>query len=234
MTRATINRLGITRFFLPRRGKTMSVNSVNNVNNSTAAYQTTAAQQNTQAADKTNTSNTATADKGVVYEKGDTTKPSNNGIYSKDEIVSRLKKDAEARTAQLRSLVEKMMTSQGTKIGQADDMWKFLASGKFTVSADVKAQAKADIAEDGYWGVEQTSDRIVEFAKALTGGDSSKIEEMRKAFEKGFQAATGAWGSKLPSISQRTYDAVMKKFDDWAGESAKVDTETKTENDGTK
>ena len=145
MTRATINRLGITRFFLPRRGKTMSVNSVNNVNNSTAAYQTTAAQQNTQAADKTNTSNTATADKGVVYEKGDTTKPSNNGIYSKDEIVSRLKKDAEARTAQLRSLVEKMMTSQGTKIGQADDMWKFLASGKFTVSADVKAQAKAEI-----------------------------------------------------------------------------------------
>ena len=43
----------------------MSVNSVNNVNNSTAAYQTTAAQQNTQAADKTNTSNTAAADKGV-------------------------------------------------------------------------------------------------------------------------------------------------------------------------
>ena len=57
---------------------------------------------------------------------------------------------------------------------------------------------------------------------------------MRKAFEKGFQAATGAWGSKLPSISQRTYDAVMKKFDDWAGEGTKVDTETKPEDDGTK
>ena len=99
-------------------------------------------------------------------------------------------------------------------------MWKFLASGKYTVSADVKAQAQADIAEDGYWGVEQTSERIVEFAKALTGGDTSKIEEMKAAFEKGFKAATGAWGSKLPDISQRTYDAVMDKFDDWAGKKA--------------
>ena len=120
------------------------------------------------------------------------------------------------------------MTTQGSKIGQADDMWKFLAKGNFTVSADVKAQAQADIAEDGYWGVEQTSDRIVEFAKALTGGDTSKIEEMRAAFEKGFKAATGAWGSKLPSISNSTYDAVMKKFDEWAGkteETANTETE---------
>lgn len=209
----------------------MSVNSVNNVNSSTAAYNTTAAQQNTQAAEKPDTSKVTADDKGVVYEKGDTSKPSNNGIYSKDEIISRLKKDAETRTAQLRSLVEKMMVGQGTKIGQADDMWKFLASGKYTVSADVKAQAKADIAEDGYWGVEQTSDRIVEFAKALTGGDTSKIEEMRSAFEKGFKAATGAWGSKLPSISQRTYDAVMKKFDDWAGKTTEADADTKTDTD---
>ena len=137
-----------------------------------------------------------------------------------------MKRDTEQRTAQLKSLVEKMMTSQGSKIGQANDMWRFLAKGNFTVSADVKAQAQADIAEDGYWGVKQTSDRIVEFAKALTGGDSSKAEEMRAAFEKGFKAATGAWGSKLPDISQQTYDAVMDKFDEWAGKKTDETTET--------
>ena len=43
-----------------------------------------------------------------------------------------------------------MMTKQGVAIGTADDMWKFLAKGDFTVSADVKAQAQADIADDGY------------------------------------------------------------------------------------
>lgn len=206
----------------------MSVNSVNNVNSS-AVYNSTSVQQNTQAAEKTDTSKNAAENKGVVYEKGTSSSSSTKGIYSKDEIVARLKKDAEARTSQMRSLVEKMMTSQGKKIGQADDMWKFLASGKFTVSADVKAQAQADIADDGYWGVEQTSDRILEFAKALTGGDSSKAEEMRAAFEKGFKAATGAWGSKLPDISQRTYKAVMDKFDDWAGvKKAETDTETES------
>lgn len=204
----------------------MSVNSVNNVNS--AAYTTPVQTTSTKAAENAETSKKA-ADKGVVYEKSNASKTSTkNSIYSKDDIVARMKRDTEARTAQLRSLVEKMMTTQGSKIGQADDMWKFLAKGNFTVSADVKAQAQADIAEDGYWGVEQTSDRIVEFAKALTGGDTSKIEEMRAAFEKGFKAATGAWGSKLPSISNSTYDAVMKKFDEWAGkteETANTDTE---------
>lgn len=207
----------------------MSVNSVNNVNTSTAVYNSTSVQQNAQTAEKTDTSKNTDSDKGVVYEKGTSSSSSAKGIYSKDEIVARLKKDAEARTSQMRSLVEKMMTSQGKKIGQSDDMWKFLASGNYTVSADVKAQAQADIAEDGYWGVEQTSDRILEFAKALTGGDSSKAEEMRAAFEKGFKAATGAWGSKLPDISQRTYKAVMDKFDDWAGvKKAETDTETES------
>ena len=28
--------------------------------------------------------------------------------------------------------------------------------------------------------------------------------------------ATGTWGKKLPDISQRTYDATQKLFDDYA------------------
>jgi hypothetical protein len=86
-----------------------------------------------------------------------------------------------------------------------------------TESADTE-QAKKDIAEDGYWGVEQTSDRIIDFATALTGGDPSKIEEMREAFKKGYKQAEKTWGGQLPDISQRTYDAVMQKFDKLAEE----------------
>ena len=84
--------------------------------------------------------------------------------------------------------VEQMMTKQGSTFGIAnnDSMWKFLAGGNFTVTAAAKAQAQADIADDGYWGVNQTSDRILDFAKALTGGDPDQIEKMREAFEKGF------------------------------------------------
>ena len=93
-----------------------------------------------------------------------------------------------------------MMTKQGVAIGTADDMWKFLAKGDFTVSADVKAQAQADIADDGYWGVEQTSDRILDFAKALSGDDPDKADAMLEAFKKGFEQATKAWGDKRSCI----------------------------------
>ncbi len=192
----------------------MSVNNVSNT--STATYASSVYQNNYKY--NTDTAKTDNKDKdknqGVVYEKG--TAASKN-VYAKEDIVARMKKDAENRTNQLRSMVQQMMGNQGGKIGQADDMWRFLAKGNFTVSPEVKAQAQKDIADDGYWGVNQTSDRIVEFAKALVGDDPDKAEEMRAAFEKGFKAATKSWGKELPSISQRTYDAVMDKFDDWAG-----------------
>ena len=189
----------------------MNVNSVN----SAAAY-TAATDSKTYTKSATTDTKSTVDNTGVIYEKGDYTS-SKKTVYAKEDVVARLKADADARTSQLKSLVEKMMSQQGVKIGQADDMWKFLASGSYTVTPEVKAQAQADIAEDGYWGVEQTSDRIIEFAQALVGNDPEKAESMRTAFEKGFKAATKAWGGTLPDISQRTYDAVMKKFDEWAG-----------------
>ncbi|MCI8300676.1 MAG: hypothetical protein HFI69_10040 [Lachnospiraceae bacterium] len=196
--------------------------SVNNVSNTSTAAYTSNVYQNNYRYDA-NTSRTDDKDKdknqGVVYEKS--TAASKN-VYAKEDVVARMKKDAEDRTNQLRSLVQQMMGNQGGKIGQADDMWRFLAKGDFTVSPEVKAQAQKDIADDGYWGVNQTSDRIIEFAKALVGDDPEKAEQMRAAFEKGFKAATKSWGKELPSISQRTYDAVMDKFDDWAGVETKA------------
>ena len=96
-------------------------------------------------------------------------------------------------------------------------MWKFLAKGDFTVDEATKAQAQADIADDGYWGVEKTSDRILDFAKALAGNDPGKAQQLLDAFKEGYKKAEETWGDKLPDISQRTYEAVEKKFNDWMG-----------------
>ena len=63
-------------------------------------------------------------------------------------------------------------------------MWSFLADGNFTVDEETQKQAQADIAEDGYWGVEQTSDRILDFAKALSGNDPEKADLLIDAFKK--------------------------------------------------
>lgn len=131
-------------------------------------------------------------------------------------LVAQLKSDVQSRTDQLKSIVTKMLEKQGTAIGTADDMWKILAGGNVTVDAATRAQAQADISEDGYWGVKQTSQRIFDFAMALSGGDQETMEKMRTAFEKGFKQATAAWGKELPSISKDTYNAVEKMFDDYA------------------
>lgn len=160
----------------------------------------------------------ASTESGVVYEPSATVKARQaQKSYKPDAaMIQKLKADAEARTQQLQSLVEKMMSGQATAYGKANDIWTFLREGNFTVDPATKAQAQADIAEDGYWGVKQTSSRILDFATALTGGDPDKIEEMRAAFKKGYEKAEKIWGGKLPDISQKTYDAVMKGFDDMA------------------
>lgn len=190
-----------------------------NVNGVTSAQAAAAYSYNNSSNGKTKTvaeeKNTTTQASGVIYEPStEATTDSVKKTYTPDtNLVNKLKADAEARTQQLRSLVEQLMTKQATTYGNANDIWQFLKSGNYTVDAATKAQAQADIAEDGYWGVEQTSDRIIQFANALTGGDPDKIEEMRAAFEKGYKQAEKTWGGSLPEISKKTYDAVMKKFD---------------------
>ncbi len=172
-------------------------------------------------------SSSSAADSGVVYvpSKDTTTDTAKKTYKPNTALINKLKADADAHTQQLRSLVEKMMSGQTEAYGKATDMWQFLRSGNYTVDAATKLQAQQDISEDGYWGVKQTSSRILDFANALTGGDPDKIEDMRKAFEKGYKQAEKTWGGELPDISKQTYDAVMKGFDDMAAAVNKTVTE---------
>lgn len=197
----------------------MSVNGVTSTQ-AAAAYSynsTSAAKEKTSAKEA---ATRTTEDTGVIYEHStDTNTSSTKKTYKPDTaMINKLKADADARTSQLRSLVEQMMGKQATTYGNANDIWSFLRSGNYTVDPATKAQAQADIAEDGYWGVTQTSDRIIQFATALTGGDPDKIEAMRDAFKKGYAQAEKTWGGSLPEISQKTYDAVMEKFDKLAAD----------------
>ena len=198
--------------------------AINSITNSVAAQQaSTYTAAKTDYTEKKSESSTKT-DTGVVYEKSS---DQTSGTVTKKTdyaLVNKLKADAEERTSQLRSLVEKMMTKQGVAIGTADSMWSFLAKGDFTVDEATRAQAQADIADDGYWGVDQTSDRILDFAKALSGNDPEKADLLLDAFKKGFKEATKSWGQDLPDISQRTYDAVVEKFNKWKNGTDETET----------
>jgi hypothetical protein len=129
------------------------------------------------------------------------------------EEINRLWEQTERATESLRNLVERLIGRQGKK---AED----ILSGKEILLVDDEARAEAEkmISEDGEWGVKAVSSRIVDFAKAISGGDKSRLGELRNAIEEGFKQAEKAFGGTLPDISRKTYDEVMKQLDEWEKE----------------
>lgn len=153
-------------------------------------------------------------DTAVVYEKSSKTNMS--GKQKPDtELIAKLKADSEQRTNQLYSLVKKMFNKQGITYNNSQEMFSILRSGNFTADPDTISQAKEDISEDGYWGVKQTSDRLVSFAQALSGNDPEQADKMIAAVKKGFEQATKTWGGKLPDICQNTLDTAIEKLEKW-------------------
>ena len=119
--------------------------------------------------------------------------------------------EADSSFEELRGLVINLLKTQGitTQIASGDMTTINLED----ISPD---QAQELISADGYWGVEQTSDRIVNFAISLAGIDPEKLEEIKANITKGFEQASNALGGTLPKISQQTYDSIMEKLDSWA------------------
>ncbi|MCO4321604.1 hypothetical protein [Aliidiomarina quisquiliarum] len=85
--------------------------------------------------------------------------------------------------------------------------------------AKTSAEATAAIADDGYWGADQTASRIFEFAIAQVQDDPERLEQVKAAVLKGFQEAKEALGGWLPEVSERTIELVNEKFDAWQSKS---------------
>ena len=206
----------------------MGVNGVTEVTNNIATTYASSINPSSVEEKKKDNEVQEKAQAAAVYEKSDEKQASSSQNTDRTKIIKQMQADVAARQQQLLDIVQKMMGKQAKAYGIAnsendeDSIWKFLAKGDFTVDAATKAQAEADIAEDGYWGVKQTSERILDFAKTLAGDDQEKLEKMRAAFEKGYAQAEKTWGGELPDISKRTFDAVMKGFDELTG---KTETE---------
>lgn len=198
--------------------------AVNSVTMQTAAVYETAqsakgSKKEKSVQEKTSVSNTA-QDEYVKSEKSPT--DSTKQIYTKDSAtVERLKQDAELRKQRLIELVQKSLGKQAGTFQTLSDMFQAIKDGKVNVDPNAVEQAKKDVAEDGYWGVKQTSDRLVEMAKALSGGDTSKADEMIAAIEKGFNQATKSWGGELPDICKDTLAAAKEKLTQWKESTAK-------------
>ncbi len=192
----------------------MSVNGVTGYSADYSNYDSTAKSAKSEEQAKNSRKNSS----GVTYSSKMTDS-------ERAEVVAKLKSDSQRQIDSFKSMVQDMFQKQGLAVKNSDDIWSMLASGNYTVDQATADKAKSLISEDGYWGVDQTSDRIFEMAKALSGGDEEGMNKMFAAFEKGYKQATKSWGRELPDISKQTYDAVQQKFKDYQNSLKSGETE---------
>ncbi len=216
------------------------MSTVNSIYGASASYSTASSysvtSKNTdgKTVSKTESASSSSEEIAAYYEKSSTVSDiaSSQGTsgLTAAETIAKMKKDADDRMSSLKSLVENMMTKQGKAISNSTDWLTALKNGTLNVDEDTVNKAKEDVSEDGYWGVNKTSDRLVDFAKALSGGDSSKAEELMDAIQKGFDAATKTWGDDLPQLCQDTLKATMDKMTAWMNGTEDTDSDTDTSN----
>ena len=124
--------------------------------------------------------------------------------------VNQMRNDLTRNVAAFRTMVESLINGQINVANGLD-----LPEVSFEIPEAIQQMAQREISPEGDWGVDAVSDRILEFAQALTGGNPAMAELMRNAFEEGFAAAERAWGGELPEISQQTRERVLEGFRAW-------------------
>ncbi len=137
------------------------------------------------------------------------TRPRGKGAKASE--IDALMVHADKTLAGLRELVRQMLLKQREAAGRAD--------GKRRPASEVLPsveEASTTLAEDGEFCVQAVSDRIVNFAIAISGNDPTKLAVLKDAIDKGFAAAEKAFGGKLPDICYETHTEIMRKLDAWS------------------
>ncbi len=176
----------------------------------------TSTETNTQADASTETDATTDVDKSEETTSTDKVSKEEDYYNTNRDLIQQLKQDQAELKIDFLMNISNMFTQQGISMARGDGIWAQIANGDFEVTEAESAEAAKSIEDDGYWGVEQTSQRIFDFAMGLTGGDPSKAEEMKEYMLKGYEAAEKAWGGELPAIAQQTKEATIALFDEWA------------------
>jgi hypothetical protein len=204
---------------------------ISNINNSTYTSAANTATANTQSKETKNeksktTSETSQINNGVIVDINNSTSVDTT-TYKKPTgkidtaEINKLLNDADKATSALRDIVEKLISKQGNisnTINFRSVENSESDSDSIVIDQESRNSLQDLLSEDGEYGVKKTSQRIVDFAKALAGNDKSKISELRSAIQKGFGEVEKTLGD-LPDISKQTYDTVMSELDKWENSS---------------
>jgi hypothetical protein len=76
-----------------------------------------------------------------------------------------------------------------------------------------REEAETLVAEDGFFGVAKTAERIANFVLEGAGDDEGLLRAGREGILQGFKEAEEIWGGKLPDISYETIDKAVEMID---------------------
>ena len=127
--------------------------------------------------------------------------------------IESLKSESEEAYRSLKDIVVKLLERQG----YCTEALKTEKLDNVVVDEIARTEAAELIAEDGPLGAEAVSDRIVQFAMAISGGDKTKISLLKDAIDRGFSQVKNMLG-QLPEVSLKTYDLIMEKLSQWEQE----------------
>lgn len=144
-----------------------------------------------------------------------------------------VEKNEEMQAQNMKNLITSMMTNGATK----SDVKNLISAQNAATKAEMTDDPAFNVSEDGALGVSAVADDIMNLALAFAGDDPEKLELMKSAVIKGFEAAgleidEDGNASGLPGVSIDTFDEIMKRFDYAAENGNSLDGYTYTAYDG--
>lgn len=208
----------------------------------TAAKKTTAATQTTTdgfektpaattdagtyTADVAKTSGKATAEAmASKLEKNDET----SKTYDKDTVTG-LINQSNQKINEFRKMLDTLLKTQAKENGGKENASQLSVDEDGMVHFSPEAVKEAGLSEfdeNGYWGSEQTAQRIFGMAIAFSGGDEKTLQSMKDAISKGFEEVENLFGGKgkLPEVSYKTKDRIAEMFEEYENGGKTADKE---------
>lgn len=77
-----------------------------------------------------------------------------------------------------------------------------------------QGEAQELVSEEGFFGIENTANRVADFVLGFAGNDLENLEKSREGIVQGFEDANKMWGGELPEISHQTQARTLELIDE--------------------
>ncbi len=133
-----------------------------------------------------------------------------------DDLKIQIEQNTHAFTFKSTNIQSNILGSEEQFAKDYQDFQNFLKDIGYTggpIAELSQDEATALVSEDGFFGVEQTSQRIANFVISGADGDEELLRAGREGMIQGFEEAEKMWGGELPEISQETINKAIEMID---------------------